>query len=98
MTSPLATAKEILPIPENFEIVTKPDQEETSQALADEPTMSHALAVADHDEKGVAQEDHNEEVHDVGWHEKDDKIPDPLVGGLSNEELWLLLRRFNKVR
>jgi hypothetical protein len=60
-------------------------------------TESHALANADHDEKGAAQHDHGEvEVRNLGWNEKPSKIPD-LVGGLPNEELWTLIRRFNKV-
>jgi hypothetical protein len=64
------------------------------------PTESHALATADHDEKGLAQlhGQHNTEaeVKDLGWNERPDKIPAPLVGGLPNEELWMLVRRFNK--
>ncbi|MCJ1335180.1 hypothetical protein MMC09_000447 [Bachmanniomyces sp. S44760] len=60
------------------------------------PTESHALANADHDIKGAAQVDHDEiEVKDLGWneHPKDTKN---LVGGLRNDDLWLLVRRFNK--
>jgi hypothetical protein len=61
------------------------------------PTESHALANADHDEKGAAQHDHGEtEVKNLGWNENPKKIPE-LVGGLPNEELWTLIRRFNKV-
>lgn len=37
------------------------------------------------------------EVKDLGWHETEDAVPNPLVGGLPNEELWTLVRRFNKV-
>ena len=37
------------------------------------------------------------EVRDLGWHEKEEVVPNPLVGGLPNEELWTLVRRFNKV-
>lgn len=59
---------------------------------------SHALATADHDEKGEAQEQHDDEVKDLGWTETNDKIADPLVARLPNEELWILVRRFNKVR
>ncbi len=36
------------------------------------------------------------EVKDLGWHEKEIEVPNPLVGGLPNEELWTLVRRFNK--
>ena len=61
-------------------------------------TESHALAAADHDKKGFAQLDHNAtEVKDLGWNEHPQDVPKPLVGGLPNEELWLLVRRFNKV-
>ncbi|KAI9801859.1 MAG: hypothetical protein M1833_002173 [Piccolia ochrophora] len=63
-------------------------------ALEDGPTDSHALAVADHDEKGAAQVGHEEpEVKDLGWHEETEES---LVGGLPNEELWTLVRRFDK--
>ena len=62
------------------------------------PTESHALAEADHDEKGAAQEQHFEsEVKNLGWHNHPDEVPKPLVGGLYNEKLWMLVRRFNKV-
>ncbi|KAI9883449.1 MAG: hypothetical protein M1823_004783 [Watsoniomyces obsoletus] len=65
--------------------------------LHDAPTESHALAVADYDEKGVAEEDHDEpEVRDLGWHENVEELPHPLVAGLTNEDLWLLIRRFDK--
>ncbi len=97
MASTLDAVKGILPIPNNPELVTDPGGGEKSNALADEATLSHSLAVGEHDEIGRAQEQHDELVQDLGWHEKDENIPDYLVGGLPNEELWLLLRRFNKV-
>lgn len=65
-------------------------------SLAGETTDSHALAAADHEEKGAAQEEHFEtEVKDLGW--GDNKAGKPLVGGIENEELWMLVRRFDKV-
>jgi hypothetical protein len=64
----------------------------------EEPTISHELANANHEYKGAAQLDHGQtEVKDLGWNDSGG-IPQPLVGGLPNEELWTLLRRFNKVR
>lgn len=65
------------------------------------PTESHQLAHAKEgeglEELGVAQVDHGHtEVRDLGWNEDPKNVP-PLVGGLPNEELWTLLRRFNKV-
>jgi|SRR5579862_1043507 hypothetical protein len=71
---------------------------EPARALEHAPTESHALATQDHDEKGFAQLEHDEpEVKDLGWDQKLEHIPAPLVGGLPNEELWVLVRRFNKV-
>ncbi|RKU39812.1 hypothetical protein DL546_000861 [Coniochaeta pulveracea] len=64
--------------------------------MSQEPTLSHALALDDHDEKGLAQQDHDHEVLDLGWNEEKKNIPAPLVGGLQNEDLWMLVRRFNK--
>lgn len=76
------------------------DEPEVVEAAPQEiPTDSHELAKADHDEKGAAQLDHGQiEVRDLGWNDPDADVPKPLVGGLPNEELWTLVRRFNKVR
>jgi hypothetical protein len=76
---------------------------DTTTTLLDAPTESHALALeaakATHPaEAGAAQVQHAEEVVDLGWNEPKEHIAAPLVGGLSNEDLWLLVRRFNKVR
>lgn len=65
----------------------------------EQPTESHVLAHMDQEEKGVAQMDHGQtEVRDLGWNEHPTDVPVPLVGGLPNEELWTLTRRFNNVR
>lgn len=79
-------------------VMFDPGRREEAHSLTQEPTDSHALAMADHEVKGVAQLPHNEEVQDLGWNEPESIIPAPLVGGLPNEELWKLVRRFNKVR
>ena len=64
----------------------------------DKTTDSHALALADHDIKGAAQiAGQTGDVTDLGWR-ADPKEIDTLVGGLPNEELWTLIRRFNRVR
>lgn len=71
---------------------------ETSPALETGPTDSHALATIEHDEKGAAQIEHSEpEVKDLGWDKVAEHVPAPVVGGLPNEELWILVRRFNHV-
>jgi hypothetical protein len=85
--------KEFLPTP----ATSNPEQQDLSKSLTDEPTVSHALAMADHDDKGAAQIEHEEEVINLGWNERPKDIVNPLVGGLGNEDLWVLVRRFNKV-
>lgn len=68
----------------------------TSSATdGDHPTDSHALANADHDAKGAAQVNGDDSIKNLGWNEHPKDVPD-LVGGLDNEELWTLIRRFNK--
>jgi hypothetical protein len=78
---------------------SKLDEPEIVEAAPeDHPTESHELAKSDHEEKGAAQRDHGQtEVKDLGWNESPTEAPNPVVGGLANEELWTLIRRFNKV-
>lgn len=77
---------------------TKPNKSNKSP-IESKPTDSHALAHADHELQGAAQEIHDEtEVRDLGWSKHPKNVPAPLVGGLPNEQLWTLVRRFNKVR
>lgn len=75
----------------------------------DAPTESHAIAAAPvedhpeshgaiHDVAAAAAGTDEDEVKDLGWNEKPEAVPSPLIGGLENEQLWTLVRRFNKVR
>ncbi|OCK83359.1 hypothetical protein K432DRAFT_432934 [Lepidopterella palustris CBS 459.81] len=96
MSSEGAVYKDLLPLPKETELEEKPENEELSNTMRDKPTESHALAMADHEEKGAAQNGRDVEVVDLGWNEPEHTIPAPLVGGLRNEELWVLIRRFNK--
>ncbi|KAI4197563.1 MAG: hypothetical protein LQ346_002968 [Caloplaca aetnensis] len=66
-----------------------------TSSAGDHPTDSHALANADHDEKGAAQHNQHDGVKDLGWNDHPKDVP-TLVAGLDNEELWTLIRRFNK--
>lgn len=91
--------QDLLPVPETNPTV----HEGTTTTLLDAPTESHALALdavkaTDPAQAGAAQVEHAEEVVDLGWNEPKEYVAKPLVGGLSNEDLWLLVRRFNKVR
>ena len=89
-TGPGTTVRDLLPIP-----ATNPN--DITQQEGEHPTLSHALANGNHAEKGHAQLDHDKEVKDLGWNEPKQDIPAPLVGGMDNEELWMLVRRFDKV-
>lgn len=95
---PGTTIRDLLPIPSDTQPVSDPAKTETSTTLLQDPSLSHALATEDHDDKGLAQQDHSEEVLNLGWNQKKQEIAEPLVGGLDNEELWMLVRRFDKVR
>ena len=70
----------------------------SSASASNAPSDSHALASADdHEIKGAVQTNHEEgEVRDMGWNDHPADVPTPLVGGLPNEDLWTLVRRFNK--
>jgi Protein of unknown function (DUF3292). len=62
------------------------------------PTESHVLSRVEQDEKGLSQRaGHTAEITNIGWGESPDAIDEPLVAGLSNEDLWMLIRRFDKV-
>jgi uncharacterized protein DUF3292 len=98
MASDNPSIKDMLPIPDNILPVTEPEHSSLANSLTEEPTLSHELAMQDHEHKGAAQKDHDvEEVADLGWNEGADEIANPLVGGLKNEDLWVLVRRFNQV-
>ena len=73
------------------------DTPSSSSNVSNAPSDSHAIAISDHEEKGAVQKVQQEgEVRDMGWREQPADVPTPLVGGLPNEELWTLVRRFNK--
>jgi hypothetical protein len=101
MTSQVGVSyQDLLPVPHETAAVNDPEKRELSTDTTDTPTLSHALAseaVAAPDSIGAAQQRHSEDVIDLGWNEPAQEIANPLVGGLHNEDLWILLRRFNKV-
>ncbi|KAL2752393.1 hypothetical protein ACRALDRAFT_1065534 [Sodiomyces alcalophilus JCM 7366] len=79
----------------------KPDVVEAFDA--GKPTQSHELADKSttekpQEEKGYAEVEHGDtEVKNLGWNsESPARVASPLVGGLSNEDLWALIRRFDK--
>lgn len=88
--------QDLVPVPDT-ESIKNPSKHETAQTLHEGPTASHALATSPTEEVGLVQLDHDEEVKDLGWNEPKEAIPAPLVGGMENEDLWVLVRRFDKV-
>lgn len=64
--------------------------------LGQETSTSHVLATENHDIHGAVQEAGKEDhITNLGW-QKNAKGVDNLVGGLDNDDLWMLIRRFNK--
>lgn len=80
---------------------TSPEDAGRATSLRQDPTISHALATQTIPLKdaGAAQMKmavgKDEDVRDLGW--GDGPPVAPLIGGLDNEHVWMLIRRFNKV-
>ncbi|KAG0159370.1 hypothetical protein PDIDSM_6892 [Penicillium digitatum] len=69
----------------------------TAPEIPEGPTESHVLSQVEQDEKGLSQKaGDTEEITNVGWGESPDAIEEPFIAGLSNEDLWMLIRRFDK--
>ncbi|KAK4120583.1 hypothetical protein N657DRAFT_658271 [Parathielavia appendiculata] len=95
-TAPGAGLRNLLPIPAADPGDANQRDQSSFTTPGEGPTLSHALATdAKHDE-GLVQRGHDKDVLDLGWSEKKEGIAAPLVRGMENEHLWLLLRRFNK--
>lgn len=63
------------------------------------PTDSHFLSQIKPDEKGASQlGGDSTEIIDLGWTKPVEHIDERLIAGLSNEDLWMLIRRFDRVR
>ncbi|KAJ5541254.1 hypothetical protein N7494_006330 [Penicillium frequentans] len=61
------------------------------------PTDSHVLSQVEQDEKGLSQLAGNTaEITNLGWSQPSEHFEEPIIGGLSNEDLWMLIRRFDK--
>ncbi|KAK6720845.1 hypothetical protein SNK05_003938 [Fusarium graminearum] len=74
------------------------EPEIVEQHQEEAPTVSHALAEEskNFEEKGAAQLEHGDvEVKNLGWNESPCAVPH-LVGGLKNDDVWTLIRRFDK--
>lgn len=103
-TGPGTEISDFLPIPATDATTTaRPQKPQAAEGVEGGNTFSHELATHKNPDllQGIAQQDHGdseiEDVVDLGWNEKKENIPGPLIGGMDNEELWLLVRRFNRV-
>ena len=66
--------------------------------IAQATSESHALATENHELQGAAQKAGKEaRITNLGWQANAVGVS-TLVGGIPNEELWTLVRRFNKVQ
>jgi hypothetical protein len=74
------------------------DPVETAAASATPPPSSTAHPAEHASVVGASQERHDDiEVRDLGWNEANRAtVPRPVVAGITNENLWLLIRRFDK--
>lgn len=61
----------------------------------DQPAAKDALQSG---EKLGARPDHSQGITDTGWNVAEAQRQQTLIDGLDNEDIWLLVRRFNKVR
>jgi hypothetical protein len=62
------------------------------------PTDSHALAHAEVEETSLIHTSPDDEATtDIGWQQQPHEFDEPIIGGIPNEDLWMLIRRFNKV-
>lgn len=73
-----------------------PDGEEAGDTG---PTDSHFLSQTHPGDNGLVSKAADEnETSDIGWETlTPDDLNERIVGGISNEDLWMLIRRFNKV-
>lgn len=61
------------------------------------PTDSHVLSQVEQVEKGLIQKaGETADITDVGWTNLADHT-EQLIAGLQNEDLWMLIRRFDNV-
>lgn len=75
---------------------TKPVTATSQAPLGQNTTTSHQLATENHEIQGAAQRAGKEDrITNLGWQANAVGV-DNLVGGLPNDEMWTLVRRFNK--
>jgi hypothetical protein len=89
----------VVPSASADDAMIRADNDPTAEPeLPEGPTDSHVLSQVEQDDKGLSQKaGETTEITDLGWNERHDFIAEPLVAGISNDDLWMLIRRFDKV-
>ncbi|KAJ5130468.1 uncharacterized protein N7515_006507 [Penicillium bovifimosum] len=88
----------VVPSASADDAINRADDLRAEPELPEGPTDSHVLSQVEQDEKGLSQKaGETREITDLGWNEPHDFIAKPLVAGISNDDLWMLIRRFDKV-
>jgi hypothetical protein len=85
---------------ERANTIQKPTVKEKAKLISKSFTAdSHELAHDEPEVLGAVQTDGVAQgaERDIGWHKPSVEIPDPLIGGISNGQLFSMIRRFNKV-
>lgn len=75
--------------------ITTPKKAPQQALLGQETSTSHILASQHQDQGAVQQAGKEAFTSNLGW-QKNAKGVDTLVEGLENDDLWMLIRRFNK--
>ncbi|KAJ5771735.1 hypothetical protein N7520_002264 [Penicillium odoratum] len=79
-----------MPIGHPIEVIRKQFQAESHKLAYEVPETRGAI------QTGYPSSSNAEVTRDIGWHKANLEIPDPLIGGYTNEELFAFIRRFNK--
>ncbi|KAJ7262333.1 hypothetical protein C8J57DRAFT_1513345 [Mycena rebaudengoi] len=87
--------RDFLPIPDTVAPVTDPEHKEVAHSITQSPTDSHALAQVEREDKEQRRRGTTLRCWTWGGTSTPTRWK-PLIAGLENEELWLLIRRFNK--
>lgn len=75
---------------------TRPPTASSRGPLGQETSTSHILATQGNVRGAVHEAGKEDHITNLGW-QKNAKGVDQLVAGLDNDDLWMLIRRFNKV-
>ncbi|KAF8470718.1 hypothetical protein BDZ91DRAFT_847019 [Kalaharituber pfeilii] len=66
--------------------------EEVGAAQLVSPSTSNVI----HNEADASADGTSDGMVDLGWYSPLEQVPEPLVGGVPNTTLWMLIRRFDK--